>query len=143
MHDREAENYTVEKCRSSRVCTRSNEGLYAFCACLQYMHRRCTAERLELPEEHGSEEASVNGGLVHHDRVLLVVATVACNGHNGIVPRRQLPAHQLCTLNILALPPCLVMEEDTGPRERKWCIIDHSQPLKHSSESQQSLPQTT
>ena len=85
------------KCWSSRFCTRNKEVLYAFCACNTCVGR-CTAGGLELPEEHGSEEASVNGGLVHHDRVLLVVATIACNGHNGIVPRRQLPAHQLCTL---------------------------------------------
>ena len=50
------------------------------------------AGRAFVPEEHGSEEATVNGGLVHHDRVLLVVATVAGNGHNGIVPCWQLPA---------------------------------------------------
>ena len=44
------------------------------------------------PEEHGSEEASVDGGLVHHHTVFLVVATVASNSHNGIVPSWQLSA---------------------------------------------------
>ncbi len=48
-----------------------------------------------LPEEHGPEEAPVYGGLVHHDRVFLVVSAVAGNGHNGVVPCWQFPVqHQ-------------------------------------------------
>lgn len=57
----------------------------------------------QVPEKHGSEEASIYGGLVHHDRVLLVVATIACNGHNGIVPCWQLPAPQHTTTGTLML----------------------------------------
>ena len=44
------------------------------------------------PEEHGAEEAPVYGGLVHHDRVLLIVATVAGYGHNRIVTCWKFPA---------------------------------------------------
>ena len=43
-------------------------------------------------EEHGAEEAAVDGRLVHHERVLLVVAAVARDGHHRVLPRRQLPA---------------------------------------------------
>ena len=43
-------------------------------------------------EEHGSEEAAVDGGLVHHKGVLLVVAAVARNGHYCVLACRQLPA---------------------------------------------------
>mmetsp|Transcript_37572 Transcript_37572/g.94847 ORF Transcript_37572/g.94847 Transcript_37572/m.94847 type:complete len:646 (-) Transcript_37572:1836-3773(-) len=35
-------------------------------------------------EEDGSEEASVDGALVHHERVLLVVPRVARDGHDGV-----------------------------------------------------------
>ena len=45
------------------------------------------------PEEHGPEETPVYGGLVHHDGVLLVVATVAGYGHNCIVACWKFPAH--------------------------------------------------
>ena len=44
------------------------------------------------PEEHGTEEASVYGGLVHHEGVLLVVPAIAGNGHNRVLPSGQLPA---------------------------------------------------
>ena len=44
------------------------------------------------PEEHGPEEAPVYGGLIHHHRVLLVVATVAGYGHNCIVTSWKFPA---------------------------------------------------
>lgn len=36
-------------------------------------------------ENDGSVEASVNGGLVHDDGVLLIVPRVAQDGHNGIL----------------------------------------------------------
>ena len=39
-------------------------------------------------EEDGAEEAPVNGRLVHHDTILLVVAAVAGNGNNSIMPCR-------------------------------------------------------
>ena len=42
-------------------------------------------------EEHGAEEASVDGGLVHHEGVLLVVAAVAGNGHNCVLASWELP----------------------------------------------------
>ena len=43
------------------------------------------------PEEHGPEEAAVDGGLVHHQGILLVIAAVAGDGHNRVLPGRQLP----------------------------------------------------
>ena len=54
-----------------------------------------------LPEEHRPEEAPVYGGLIHHDRVFLVVSAVAGNGHNGIVPCWQFPVqhHAYSLLN--------------------------------------------
>ena len=46
---------------------------------------------LVSPEEHGAEETSVYGGLVHHHTVFLVVAGVAGDSHYGIVTGRKLP----------------------------------------------------
>ena len=70
------------------------------------MGKRC------LPEEHGPEEAPVYGGLVHHDRVFLVVSAVAGNGHNGVVPCWQFPVQHntysiliACLLTWLAEAP--------------------------------------
>ena len=48
------------------------------------------------PEEHGAEEAAVDGGLVHHEGVLLVVAAVAGDGHNCVLASRQLPVTRRC-----------------------------------------------
>ena len=45
-------------------------------------------------EEDGPEEAAIDGGLVHHDGIFLVVAAIAGNGHDGVVPSRQLPVQQ-------------------------------------------------
>ena len=45
-------------------------------------------------EEHGAEEAAVDGGLVHHERVLLVVPAVARDRHDRVLPGRQLPARE-------------------------------------------------
>lgn len=43
-------------------------------------------------EEHRSEEASVNGGLIHHHTIFLIVARVAGNGNYGIVSCWKLSA---------------------------------------------------
>ena len=43
------------------------------------------------PVEDGPEETPVNGGLAHDQRVLLVETRVARDGHNGVLPRRELP----------------------------------------------------
>ena len=43
-------------------------------------------------EEDGPEEAAIDGGLVHHNTILLVVAAIASNGHNGVVACWELPA---------------------------------------------------
>lgn len=53
---------------------------------------------LVSPEEHGSEEASVNRGLVHHHTIFLVVPAVACYGHDCIVTSRQLPESRVRTI---------------------------------------------
>ena len=42
------------------------------------------------PEEDRSEEASIDGGLVEDDRILLVVAGEATDGRNDVEPRGQL-----------------------------------------------------
>ena len=47
---------------------------------------------LVSPEEHGSEEASVDGGLVHHHTIFLIIAAVAGDRYNGIVACWQLSA---------------------------------------------------
>ena len=60
-------------------------------------------------EEHGAEEASVDGGLVHHQGVLLVVPAIAGNRHDCVLPSRQLPA------------------PDDGPSEPKTAIGSISQ----------------
>ena len=60
--------------------------------------RICAAAALPHPvgaEEHGAEEAAVDGRLVEHDAVLLVVARVAGDGHDRVVPCRQLPKVQV------------------------------------------------
>jgi hypothetical protein len=45
---------------------------------------RDPAAHLVGSEEDGAEEAAVDGALVHHQRVLLVVARVARDGHNRV-----------------------------------------------------------
>ena len=74
---------------------------------------------LVFAEEHGAEEASVNGGLVHHHTVLLVVPAVAEDGHYGIVPGRQLPASTACFLpEILTMGPALAAMASTASQMR-------------------------
>ena len=63
--------------------------------CTRVSKHRGWSAHLVGSEEHGSEEAAVNGGLAEHDRVLLVVARVAGNCHDGIVPSWQLPEVQM------------------------------------------------
>ena len=41
-------------------------------------------------EEDRAEEPSVDGALVQHDGVFLVVARIASNGDNGVAPSSQL-----------------------------------------------------
>ena len=43
-------------------------------------------------KEHGAEKPAVNGGLIHHEGVLLVVPAVASDCHDCVLPSRQLPA---------------------------------------------------
>ena len=77
-------------------------------------------------EEDGPEKTTIDGGLVHHDTILLIVAAIAGNGHNGVVTCWELPAqtpllpelssmqgfHQIATLviPIMTSRPMLVIE---------------------------------
>ncbi len=53
---------------------------------------------LVCPVEDGPEEAPVDGRLVHHQTVFLIVARVARNGHNGIDACRQQQGHDHVTV---------------------------------------------
>ncbi len=74
----------------------------------------CKLGRRCPPEEHGPEEAPVYGGLVHHDRVFLVVSAVAGNGHDGIVPCWQFPV-QHHTYSILNGLPANLAHKRSSP----------------------------